>query len=100
MGNQDDLERIPSRTWSPTDAESSISERFRRQAEASPDAIAIVGERRSFTYAELSALADSYAAALGERLVRMPVARTPGPRRPPIAGLLLGHGPPVVAAAL
>jgi D-alanine--poly(phosphoribitol) ligase subunit 1 len=44
---------------------------FNRQAQKAPDAIAVIDERRSLTYAELSQLTDSIAAELpnGSRLV-------------------------------
>lgn len=66
--------------------EESIYAAFARQAQASPDALAVKDERRALTYAQLSQLADAIAAQLPEN------AR--------FVGIVMSHGAEMIASML
>jgi amino acid adenylation domain-containing protein len=73
-----------------SDVELSLGERFRRQVDRQPHAVAIRTAAVALTYAELDRLANRLSAALLQRR---------GPASEPV-GLLLGHSAAMIAAIL
>ncbi|MGX2997533.1 amino acid adenylation domain-containing protein [Streptomyces sp. JNUCC 64] len=68
----------------------SVPERFRAQAARTPDAVAVTGADRTWTYAALAAAADRVAAGLAAR----------GVRRGDLVGVALDRSPDYVAVVL